>query len=206
MLGMCRNARLQRVRPADPLQPGRDLGVIEVGMVAAAGADELKCAGVAAFHPAVHDADRLAPQACGPAMARLASKRQRHDALIVNAQPRVTGMTLFARRGDGAQMTRMPRTCHDIQVSGATHSARPKPGLVVADVIVVSYAGLAGTSVPLLTCTIDCTSRELAWHPPNEVKGDEAGPSLVEEAEIVRPGDCLAAGGGAQLAVDRVRL
>src|ERR1039458_7277368 len=95
MLGMCRNARLQRVRPADPLQPGRDLGVIEVGMVAAAGADELKCAGVAAFHPAVHDADRLAPQACGPAMARLASKRQRHDALIVNAQPRVTGMTLF---------------------------------------------------------------------------------------------------------------
>jgi hypothetical protein len=54
----------------------------------------------------------------------------------------------------------------------------PKPGLVVAHVIVVSYAGFAGTSVPLLTYTIDCTSRELAWHPPNEVKGRMLGHHL----------------------------
>jgi hypothetical protein len=52
----------------------------------------------------VHDADRLAPQACCPAMARLPSKRQRHDALVVSAQPRVTGRTQFARCGDGAQL------------------------------------------------------------------------------------------------------
>jgi hypothetical protein len=35
------------------LGPGRDLGVIEVRMVAAAGADELEQAGVAAFEAAV---------------------------------------------------------------------------------------------------------------------------------------------------------
>jgi hypothetical protein len=42
-------ARLQRVRPADLLQPRGDLGVIQVGMVAALAADELELAGVAAF-------------------------------------------------------------------------------------------------------------------------------------------------------------
>jgi hypothetical protein len=62
----------------------------------------LKYTGVAVFDPAVHDADRLAPQACCSAMARLPAKRQRHDALIVNAQPRVTGRTPSARCGDGA--------------------------------------------------------------------------------------------------------
>src|SRR6266568_9652235 len=46
-------ARLQRVRPADPLQPRGDLGVIQVGMIAAPAVDELEPVGVTAFHPAV---------------------------------------------------------------------------------------------------------------------------------------------------------
>jgi hypothetical protein len=75
------------------------LEVIQVPLAAAAGADELNRAGVVAFHPAVHAADWLASQACGPAMARLASKRRHHDALIVNVQRRITGTRLFARRG-----------------------------------------------------------------------------------------------------------
>ena len=50
------NARPHRVRPADPLKPGRDLGVIQVRVIATLAADELKRVGIAAFHPALHDA------------------------------------------------------------------------------------------------------------------------------------------------------
>jgi hypothetical protein len=49
--------RLQHARPAEPLKPGRDLGVIQAGIATAAGPDKLECLGVVAFHPAVHDAD-----------------------------------------------------------------------------------------------------------------------------------------------------
>jgi hypothetical protein len=67
-----------------------DLGVIQVGMIAALAADQLEHVGVAAFHPAAHDAGRLAPQVGGPAVAGLASKREGHVSLGVKAQPRVT--------------------------------------------------------------------------------------------------------------------
>jgi hypothetical protein len=40
--------RLKPVRPAKPLKPRRDLGVIQVRMIAAAGADQLIRVGVAA--------------------------------------------------------------------------------------------------------------------------------------------------------------
>ena len=60
-------------------------------MIAALAADEFERVGVAAFHPAVHDASPLAPEARRPAMAGLASKRERHAGLGVKAQPRVTG-------------------------------------------------------------------------------------------------------------------
>ena len=60
-------------------------------MIAAQAADELERAGVAAFHLAVRDAGRLAPQVRGPAVAGLASKRERSASLGVTAQPRVTG-------------------------------------------------------------------------------------------------------------------
>ena len=39
-----------------------DLGVTQVGMIAALATGELEHIGVAAFQPAVHDADRLAPE------------------------------------------------------------------------------------------------------------------------------------------------
>ena len=66
-------ARLQRARPAKPLKPGRDLGVIEAGVVAAVGADDLEHVGVAAFRLAVHDPDGLASQARRYPVARLSS-------------------------------------------------------------------------------------------------------------------------------------
>ena len=54
--------RLKLARPAKPLKPRGDLGVIQVRMIAAAGADQLVPVGVAALDTAVHDADRLVPQ------------------------------------------------------------------------------------------------------------------------------------------------
>jgi hypothetical protein len=61
VLRVSRKACLQRVWPAKPLEPGRDLGVVQVRMVTAAWANELEPIGVAAFHPAVHYGHRLAP-------------------------------------------------------------------------------------------------------------------------------------------------
>ena len=52
-----------------------DLGVIQVEMIAALAADELERAGVAAFHPAVHYAGRLASELGGLAVAGLSGKR-----------------------------------------------------------------------------------------------------------------------------------
>ncbi len=72
-------------------------------MIAALAADELERAGVAAFHPAVHDAGRLAPEVSGPAVAGLASKREGHASVGVKAQPRVTGHgAVRALRGEHA--------------------------------------------------------------------------------------------------------
>ena len=72
-----RKARGQRARPAEPLKPGYDLAVIQPGMVAAVGADDLEHVGVAAFRPAVHQPDRLTPQNCPDAVSALASGRDR---------------------------------------------------------------------------------------------------------------------------------
>jgi hypothetical protein len=73
-------ALLEGVRAAKVLEPGRDLGVVHVGIVAATGADDLECVGVAVFDPAVCEAERLTPQPCRPAVARLARGRECHDA------------------------------------------------------------------------------------------------------------------------------
>ena len=69
------NARPHRVRPTDPLRPGRDLGVIQVRVIAALAADELKRVGIAAFHPVLQDAGRLVSQARCAAVAGLTSRR-----------------------------------------------------------------------------------------------------------------------------------
>jgi hypothetical protein len=78
-------ARPHRVRPADPLKPGRDLGVIQVRVIAAIAADELKRVGVAAFYPALHDTGRPAPQARSAAVAGLTSRREGRQTLVVGS-------------------------------------------------------------------------------------------------------------------------
>src|SRR6266568_5844343 len=55
-------ALAQRVRPAEPLTPGRDLGGVQIGIVAAVAADDLEHAGIAAFHSALNNADWLVPE------------------------------------------------------------------------------------------------------------------------------------------------
>lgn len=96
MLLQRRQRGQHRVRPADPLQPGRDLEVIQVWIVAAVAADELKRGGKAAIHSGLHDAFRLAPQARPTAVARLTSRGETRETLVVTAQPRVTGMARSA--------------------------------------------------------------------------------------------------------------
>jgi hypothetical protein len=81
------------------LKPRRNLGVIQVRIVAAAGADEFKYVGIAAFETAVHDTDRLAPHKRRPAVAGLTGRRERHEVVRLDAQPRVTAMV---RCGGGA--------------------------------------------------------------------------------------------------------
>jgi hypothetical protein len=85
-----------RVRPADPLKPGRDLAVIQVRVIAALAADELKRVGEAALCPALHDADRPAPQARRAAVAGLTSRRKCREILVVTARRRVTGIVRSA--------------------------------------------------------------------------------------------------------------
>ena len=72
-------ALFEGVRATKVLEPGRDLGVVQVGIVAAAGADELERVGVAAFGPAVYEAERLTSQPGHPAVAWLARERECHD-------------------------------------------------------------------------------------------------------------------------------
>jgi hypothetical protein len=66
-----------RIGPADLLQASRDVGVIQVRIVAALAADDLEHAGMAALYPAVHEACGLAPQKGGAAMSELSSGRER---------------------------------------------------------------------------------------------------------------------------------
>ena len=121
---MIRNeGRLQRARPAKPLNPRRDLGVIQVRMIAAGGADELKHAGVAAFETAVHDADRLAPHERRPAVAGLTGKRERVVAVGAGAQLRVTAI-MQARYGDGGRTGSRSGTGHAVRTAHSTHRQR----------------------------------------------------------------------------------
>ena len=87
-------------------------------MIAALAADELERAGVAAFHPAVHDAGRLAPEVRCPAVAGLASQRERQAGLGVKAQPRVTGHGRSARCGDGTRTAGQLVTGYWLLVTG----------------------------------------------------------------------------------------
>ena len=90
MLVIYLKGRLKRARPAKPLKPRWDLGVIHVRIIPAARADELEHLGIAAFGAAVDDANRLAPDECRAAMAGLPGQRECQTDRRPHAQPRVT--------------------------------------------------------------------------------------------------------------------
>ncbi len=119
---------VHRIRSAKPLKPGRYFRVVQVGMIAAAGADELERVVMAGFYPAVHDAGRLAPKACRGAVTRLAQKRRHLGILVINAQPGITNVLLAARWGNCIQGLRRPNACCGARVWNA-HSTF-LPGLV----------------------------------------------------------------------------
>ena len=70
---ICGDARSDWVWPADLLELGGHMVVIQVGVVTAVAADELERVGVAALRPAINDAGRLAPENQRPTMPRLAT-------------------------------------------------------------------------------------------------------------------------------------
>jgi hypothetical protein len=118
-------ARLKPVRPAKPLKPRRDLRVIQVRMIAAAGADQLKHVGVAALDTAVHDADRLAAQMDQPAaVAGLTGGRGCHNLLRHNVQPPITALT-GTRYGDSRFATR--RIVKGARIAHSTHHREVDP-------------------------------------------------------------------------------
>jgi hypothetical protein len=89
-------------------------------MVAAAGADELEQAGVAAFEATVGDADRLAPHERRPTVTGLTGRRECHGAGR-DAQPRVMLM-VRARRGDGGRADSRSGTCVDVRGTTTAHT------------------------------------------------------------------------------------
>jgi hypothetical protein len=77
---------IKRARPAKPLKPRRDLGVvIQVRVIAAARAYELEHVCVAVLGTAIDDADRLAPQDRRAAVAGLPGGRERAGAAGLSA-------------------------------------------------------------------------------------------------------------------------
>jgi len=114
--------RRQQVRPAEPLQLGRDVNEIQVRMIAAAGADQLIGVGVAAFHPAIDDTGRAPPQERRAAVAGLAGQREPQEDLSADTQPGVTTIAR-ARRRDRAGMDSRPGTGHGLRGRGTAHGA-----------------------------------------------------------------------------------
>jgi hypothetical protein len=90
-------------------------------VIAAAGADELKHAGVAAFHPAIGDTDRAAAHEGRPAMPGLTGQGERQEDLSTGTQPRITPMTRAARCRVSARDRNQPGTGHDLRDRRAAH-------------------------------------------------------------------------------------
>jgi hypothetical protein len=84
-------ALFKRARPAKPPKPWRDLEVIQVGTIAAAGADELIHVVVAALDTVGRDAGRLVPQDRRGAVAGLTSEKDRVGD-VGPGTPRVTAI------------------------------------------------------------------------------------------------------------------
>ena len=102
------------------MKPRRDVGVIQVGMVAAARADELEQVGVAAFEAAVRDACRLAPQERRPAVAGLAGGWECHG-VGPHAQPWVAAVTRVRCGDDGREESRSGRS-QDVRGARTAHT------------------------------------------------------------------------------------
>jgi hypothetical protein len=114
-------ALLERARPAKPLKPWRDLEVIQVGTIAAAGADELIHVVVAALDTAVHDAGRLVPQERRGAVAGLPGERGHGDTAEPGRHPRVTAI-MGVRCSDGRRMGDRSGTGHGVRDARTAHS------------------------------------------------------------------------------------
>ncbi len=78
--------------------PRWEVQEIDARMIPAAGTDVLKRVGIAAFYPAIYEADRLSPQEGRPAMPGVTGQRERQEDLSTDTQPRVTA---FARHRPG---------------------------------------------------------------------------------------------------------
>src|SRR5690242_6862211 len=90
-------------------------------IIAAAGTDELEHAGESAFGAAVHDAGRLAPHECRPAVTGLTGKRECHTDHRPHTQPRVAAM-VPTRRGGGGRTATTSGTGHGGRVTRTAHS------------------------------------------------------------------------------------
>jgi hypothetical protein len=86
---ICGPGRLHRARPADPLQPGRDLRVIQAGIIAAVEADELEHIGATTVRPVLRARGRLAPQNGPETVTELADTRDCRDARITRSACRI---------------------------------------------------------------------------------------------------------------------
>jgi hypothetical protein len=87
-------------------------------VVTTVAADDLEGVPVAAFPTALHDADRLAPDARGDAMPGLTSQRDSHHITGLNAAPRIAGMP-SAPDANILRTASGPDTGHDMQSFGA---------------------------------------------------------------------------------------
>jgi hypothetical protein len=96
-------------------------------VIAALEADELNRVGVAAFHPALHDAGRPAPQARRPAMAELTSRRKCRKTLVVITRRRATAIARAAQPGKGTRTVSRPHAGDVVGVSRA-HPSYPQAG------------------------------------------------------------------------------
>ena len=93
-------ARGNRMGPADLLQARRELGVIQVRIVAAVAADDLERAGIPVFDPAAGNARGLSAQDGGATMTGLTSPRERHVFSVHPRQPWITGIIRCRGGGD----------------------------------------------------------------------------------------------------------
>jgi hypothetical protein len=101
-------------------------------VVAAVGADELEAAGVAAFRPALHDAERLAPEARGGAVAGLARSGSCRGGNGIGAGMRISGMArAVPYSGTGRTASRLT-AIRDMQTLAAHSCPQARSSILIA--------------------------------------------------------------------------